>query len=234
MSYPNEKKISMQYTGKSTMESHNEIDDQSIISDNKNLYDPPNNIENERFIPAYDRTKRNFGTHLPFFFIGRDPFFTIGPDWQYFLCMWLSLLAIGILVNFYVAAHLPIEVRILTQVVTLFQSAAYILTSLRNPGIASRDPMDKDEEGSVYPTNPAYCQKCRVMRSNTVYHCVDCDVCIKEFDHHCPWTGKCIGQGNVRLFYLFLGSTMVYIVYCIIITCVVTASISSNFKPQPK
>jgi hypothetical protein len=33
-----------------------------------------------------------------------------------------------------------------------------------------------------------------------VVHCYDCDICIKGHDHHCPWTGKCIGEGNIQYF----------------------------------
>jgi len=35
-------------------------------------------------------------------------------------------------------------------------------------------------------------------------------------DHHCPWTGKCIGKGNYNEFYLFIVSTMIYITYNLI------------------
>lgn len=28
------------------------------------------------------------------------------------------------------------------------------------------------------------------------------------YDHHCPWTSKCIGKGNLKGFYAFVTSTM--------------------------
>lgn len=47
-------------------------------------------------------------------------------------------------------------------------------------------------------------------------HCSDCDVCIKGYDHHCPWTSKCIGENNLWKFYAFAGYTPLFLVYCIV------------------
>lgn len=30
-------------------------------------------------------------------------------------------------------------------------------------------------------------------------HCEDCNVCIEDMDHHCPWTGKCIEIGRAHV-----------------------------------
>lgn len=33
------------------------------------------------------------------------------------------------------------------------------------------------------------------------------------YDHHCPWTSKCIGKGNLLFFRMFLGTTVLLIIY---------------------
>ena len=54
-------------------------------------------------------------------------------------------------------------------------------------------------------------------------HCRDCGVCIKNFDHHCPWTSKCIGEKNLSKFYVFVTLTFTYIIYCMIVLLVCSA-----------
>lgn len=39
-------------------------------------------------------------------------------------------------------------------------------------------------------------------------HCKLCDVCIKDYDHHCLFLNQCIGRGNHRSFLLFILSMM--------------------------
>jgi len=51
-----------------------------------------------------------------------------------------------------------------------------------------------------------------------LYHCDDCDVCIRGYDHHCPWTGKCIGEGNILYFYAFVTMIPVYFIFFMIVT----------------
>ncbi|CAD7953661.1 unnamed protein product [Amoebophrya sp. A120] len=53
-----------------------------------------------------------------------------------------------------------------------------------------------------------------------LHHCEFCDTCIQDFDHHCPWTGKCIGAGNIVSFYRFLsfsGCTILYMVVIVLL-----------------
>lgn len=45
-------------------------------------------------------------------------------------------------------------------------------------------------------------------------HCNECDICIKDYDHHCPWTGKCIGKANLSGFYVFFFASCALIFVC--------------------
>lgn len=74
------------------------------------------------------------------------------------------------------------------------------------------------------------CRKCGVEYKNKSVHCIECDVCVEEYDHHCVWTGKCIGKGNIRYFNLFIGSTVILLLYCIVMTVIYLGS--KNHSPS--
>jgi hypothetical protein len=48
------------------------------------------------------------------------------------------------------------------------------------------------------------CSVCLVPRERGTAHCYDCSRCVLALDHHCPWSSKCIGKGNIRPFGIFL------------------------------
>ena len=88
---------------------------------------------------------------------------------------------------------------------------------LINPGIPNREYHINNLEVK-YSDIPASelikCNKCNIVtpRSLNVEHCEICGVCIMEHDHHCQWTGKCIGKYNLTSFYIFVNSLLVYII----------------------
>eukprot|EP01055_Gregarina_sp_Pseudo9_P000186 Gregarina_sp_Pseudo_9__185@NODE_1121_length_1861_cov_218_725027_g1048_i0_p3_GENE_NODE_1121_length_1861_cov_218_725027_g1048_i0NODE_1121_length_1861_cov_218_725027_g1048_i0_p3_ORF_typecomplete_len179_score18_31DHHC/PF01529_20/66DHHC/PF01529_20/2_5e19HIF1/PF11413_8/0_37FUSClike/PF12805_7/3ABC2_membrane_2/PF12679_7/3_4DUF1772/PF08592_11/0_71DUF1772/PF08592_11/1e03stn_TNFRSF12A/PF12191_8/1_7e03stn_TNFRSF12A/PF12191_8/9_7_NODE_1121_length_1861_cov_218_725027_g1048_i03539 len=56
------------------------------------------------------------------------------------------------------------------------------------------------------------CQECSAVQEDIhTMHCETCDACIQGFDHHCPWTAKCVGEKNKRVFWIWIASVMVYI-----------------------
>ena len=48
------------------------------------------------------------------------------------------------------------------------------------------------------------CKTCNIMRPSKTSHCVICDNCIMELDHHCFYISNCVGARNRKYFILFL------------------------------
>ena len=48
------------------------------------------------------------------------------------------------------------------------------------------------------------CKKCNEVKPPRAHHCSICQKCVMRMDHHCPWTGNCIGLKNYKYFICFL------------------------------
>ena len=92
---------------------------------------------------------------------------------------------------------------------------SYLFTSLINPGIPDRNYysnnfINNNPDSSC--TDFVKCSQCNIIvpRNLRMTHCTICQVCVLKHDHHCPWTGKCIGQRNIISFYIFLTFLLCY------------------------
>jgi hypothetical protein len=81
----------------------------------------------------------------------------------------------------------------------------YFILSFSNPGTMIntqyKDLLDIVEKGEDLDN---YCSYCLVKKKYRSLHCLVCQKCIDEFDHHCFWVGNCIGKNNYTLFFIFL------------------------------
>ena len=93
---------------------------------------------------------------------------------------------------------------------------SYLYTVLINPGIPGRqyykEYFRNKKLGDI--NNWKKCSICNILipKNFNVTHCEICDICVKEQDHHCPWTGKCIGKYNLKSFYIFTNFLMAYLI----------------------
>ncbi|OMJ88832.1 hypothetical protein SteCoe_9131 [Stentor coeruleus] len=157
--------------------------------------------------------RKNFGHLKCFGFIGGEPLFCIGPHWPFFLCLFTFLLIIGLFFICFVSPSISSSNTIIGVSVFCFLLINFLMAALINPGIEMRTVRDEDLEPDE-PDN--FCSICEVYKSNMTEHCDDCGVCVQEYDHHCPWTGKCIGRGNINFFYSFLFGLLICFLYCIV------------------
>eukprot|EP01016_Furgasonia_blochmanni_P050482 TRINITY_DN7809_c0_g1_i4.p1 TRINITY_DN7809_c0_g1~~TRINITY_DN7809_c0_g1_i4.p1 ORF type:complete len:301 (-),score=19.94 TRINITY_DN7809_c0_g1_i4:1048-1950(-) len=100
----------------------------------------------------------------------------------------------------------------------LFLSIYYIfMLALTEPGVSPpafgdhrgiTDTHTDLYKGRLYPLK--YCPACMIYRPLRTHHCRECDLCIMELDHHCPWISNCIGKRNRRMFLQLLLTLFVY------------------------
>ena len=93
--------------------------------------------------------------------------------------------------------------RILGHISFWMYFISYTHCSLFNPGYPKNDLGRKFE----YPSGDYYLYNlCNfyIKKSRYEYHCLDCDICIENCDHHCLWKEHYIGKKKNFTFYIFI------------------------------
>jgi len=146
-----------------------------------------------------------------------NPFFIIGPHWPMYFCYCgIVSLFMGIIYFSKIWNKMPKIVRFLGETIYLFYFISYTLAFLLNPGY----PRNTIGRRTGKPRNEYYfCEICKfwIYKDSLASHCFDCNICIEGYDHHCPWTGHCIGKKNLLVFYMFLVGSFGIIGYLIFI-----------------
>ena len=98
-------------------------------------------------------------------------------------------------------------------------SINYLILFLINPGTPDKKYFLENNLNESFQ-NSRICNICKILIKNDekIHHCEDCNICIIGYDHHCPWTSKCIGKGNIFYFNGML--IMVSFVFLYFIVCV--------------
>ena len=67
---------------------------------------------------------------------------------------------------------------------------------------------------SVLKPGWRFCAPCETNSPPRSFHCWNCDICVLRRDHHCIFTGNCIGLHNHRHFLTFSVYLMIGAFYC--------------------
>ena len=172
------------------------------------------------------------------FYKKNEPLITLGPQFYF------SLLLIFIvnLTNIFALLFLYNKLHYLFHfpglILYLFQSYSHLYTMLINPGIPKKkwyfhnNLIKKITKDPIFNSQFNFekyqiCKKCSLLidKNLNVVHCEICNICCEEYDHHCPWIGKCIGKNNNKTFGWFLLASVLFFIY-IIILCIIVLIIS--------
>ena len=152
-----------------------------------------------------------------------NPLIIIGPHWPMYACFCGIISLIMLVIYFTLWNRIGVIMQILGHICYWTYFISYSHCSLCNPGY----PKNDIGRNYGYPREDFYfCGLCRfyVRNDRYVHHCIDCDICIENQDHHCPWTGHCIGRNNYYSFFIFIGSSFSIIVYIATALCIAAST----------
>ena len=141
----------------------------------------------------------------------------VGPDWCCMLCTYTLVLVPTVAFIIFIGEHhwAARYGAVLTGGATL---VAFSSAACSDPGIVYREAGQEETGADVHS-----CRRCDVVRPHEARHCYECQVCVDDLDHHCPWTGKCIGKRTLFAFHAFLICLSVHILFVVVGAIVVFA-----------
>ena len=144
--------------------------------------------------------------------------YVIGPLFP--LLFILNLLA-NIFILIVVYKNLPLIFKTIGNILNIIQIYLFIITSIKNPGLPSKD-YEKIvyEEENKTARNFRKCKDCKlwINTDEKTIHCRKCGICIEGYDHHCDCINICVGKRNIKNFYFFILSSFLVIIYAIFVT----------------
>ena len=150
--------------------------------------------------------------------------YLIGPHYLGVITIFVLILLgtslnLNILQEKQLSYYLKLVLRVYVYMMMTLTLSFLLLTATMDPGIVLSNQLSlssleenhdmQDENDSlasrqvnrgVRSSSDDYCEICdlHIDSKFNSRHCYDCNVCIRNHDHHCPWMGQCIGEGNMR------------------------------------
>ena len=64
----------------------------------------------------------------------------------------------------------------------------------------------------LFEKDSKICIKCKKFKKENTIHCIICDICIDNYDHHCYFLNTCINKTNKNIFKFFFINLIIFII----------------------
>ena len=149
-----------------------------------------------------------------------DPLFLVGPDYNFFIIILITNLIYFLFLSILLLSFSKFYIAIIGVFLNIIQFGFTIICGFLNPGLPKKEIQDE----TLLSNSSRYvrCHRCFFIIDKTKHyvHCERCQCCCEGFDHHCPWTSKCIGRGNIFYFYgmiVMVSIVFGYLIFALII-----------------
>jgi len=143
--------------------------------------------------------------------------YIMGPMFPILLFLNISA---NIFLQIFVFKKIPIIFKTIGSIMNLVQIYFFIISSIKNPGLPSKDyeKLVYEEENKT-AKNFRKCKDCKlwINTDEKTIHCKKCGICIEGYDHHCDCINICVGKKNLKNFYILILCSFLLIVYSIFI-----------------
>ena len=180
-----------------------------IKSNIKGIYD----IEmNKNTIPK--KIKRKYGKLIVLYQKDEDPIYVMGELFPF--CFIFNLIFI-ISIIYYLYGKVYKFYIILGFIIGIIQIFLYTLSGILNPGLPKLE-YEKLIYEDVSNKNFRQCKDCKfwINTEFSTQHCNECNICIEGYDHHCCTLNLCIGKNNLKIFYFYILTSFIYVIFFII------------------
>ena len=210
--------LKIKSNNKITITESNSINDISLTVQNK---DNENNIKmNEEEIKQIKPNFFNLKKIGNLIIISEDEKeikYIMGPMFPILLILNISA---NIFLQIFVFKKIPMIFKTIGSIMNLVQIYFFIISSIKNPGLPSKDyeKLVYEEENKT-AKNFRKCKDCKlwINTDEKTIHCKKCGICIEGYDHHCDCINICVGKKNLKNFYILILCSFLLIVYSIFI-----------------